>query len=203
LLNILGCLDRPTKGSYYLMDEDVARFNDEKLSLVRRTRIGFVFQSFHLINHLTVLENVEMPLYYARIRRPERHRRCRELLERVGLGPRVGHYPNQLSGGECQRTAIARALANDPAMVLADEPTGNLDSATSKEIIGAIHELNASGRTIVLITHDPAVAAEAPRRVTIRDGRIESDTQIDSRQNAGPFGNVSRPRESRDPSGAR
>jgi putative ABC transport system ATP-binding protein len=136
-----------------------------------------VFQSFHLISHLNVLENVEMPLYYARQPRLERRRRCVELLERVGLGKRVEHYPSQLSGGESQRTAIARALANDPAMVLADEPTGNLDTATSGEIIGLIHELNKGGRTIVLITHDPMVASTAPRRVTIRDGRIESDTR--------------------------
>lgn len=176
LLHILGCLDRPTAGAYLLMNEDVARLDDDTLSRVRRTRIGFVFQSFHLISHLSALENVEMPLYYERRERETRRARCRELLERVGLGPRAAHYPNQLSGGECQRTAIARALANDPALLLADEPTGNLDSATSAEILRLLHELHAAGRSIVLITHDPGVAASAPRRVTIRDGRIESDT---------------------------
>lgn len=176
LLHIIGCLDRPTHGAYYLMGENVATLDDERLSHVRRTRIGFVFQSFHLISHLSALENVEMPLYYERRPRAERRARCRELLARVGLGARLDHYPNQLSGGESQRTAIARALANDPALLLADEPTGNLDSATSREIMALLHELHAAGRTIVLITHDPGVAAAAPRQVTIRDGRIESDT---------------------------
>lgn len=175
LLHILGCLDRPTHGAYFLMDENVATLDDDTLSRVRRTRIGFVFQSFHLITHLSALENVEMPLYYERRARGERRARCRELLERVGLGPRADHYPNQLSGGESQRAAIARALANDPALLLADEPTGNLDSATSSEIIALLHELHAGGRTIVLITHDPGVADAAPRRITIRDGRIVSD----------------------------
>lgn len=176
LLNILGCLDRPSSGDYLLMNENIARFDDEKLSHVRRTRIGFVFQSFQLIPHLSVLENVEMPLFYLRRPRNERRKRCEELLERVGLGKRLTHRPNQLSGGECQRVAIARALANDPALILADEPTGNLDSATSAEIMNLIKELNAAGRTVLLITHDPAVAAEARRRVTLRDGRVAGDT---------------------------
>ena len=176
LLNILGCLDRPTRGDYLLVGENVARFNDEQLSHVRKTRIGFVFQSFQLISHLSVLENVEMPLFYLRRPRAARRARCRELIDRVGLGARLDHRPNQLSGGECQRVAIARALANDPAMILADEPTGNLDSATSGEIMALIHELNASGRTILLITHDPSVAETAHRRVTLRDGRVSSDT---------------------------
>ncbi|MBL8879555.1 MAG: ABC transporter ATP-binding protein [Phycisphaerales bacterium] len=175
LLHILGCLDRPTRGAYYMMGENVATLDDDRLSRVRRTRIGFVFQSFHLISHLSALENVEMPLYYERRPRIERRERCRELLTRVGLGARMDHYPNQLSGGESQRTAIARALANDPALLLADEPTGNLDSATSREIMALLHELHDAGRTIVLITHDPGVAAAAPRIVTIRDGHIESD----------------------------
>lgn len=178
LLHILGCLDRPTHGAYYLMGENVATLDDERLSHVRRTRIGFVFQSFHLISHLSAIENVEMPLYYERKPRPERRQRCSELLTRVGLGARMDHYPNQLSGGESQRTAIARALANNPALLLADEPTGNLDSATSREIMALLHELHAVGRTIVLITHDPGVAATAPRIVTIRDGRIESDNGV-------------------------
>ncbi len=184
LLNILGCLDRPTSGDYLLMSENIARFDDEKLSHVRRTRIGFVFQSFQLIPHLSVLENVEMPLFYLRRPRAERRERCRELLDRVGLGKRLTHRPNQLSGGECQRVAIARALANDPALILADEPTGNLDSATSAEIMNLIRELNAAGRTVLLITHDPAVAAEARRRVTLRDGRIASDTATTPQESA-------------------
>ena len=179
LLNILGCLDRPTHGSYHLMGEDVARFDDQRLSDVRKTRLGFIFQSFQLIGHLSVLENVEMPLFYARRPKRARHRRCMALLEKVGLGHRITHRPSQLSGGECQRVAIARSLANDPALILADEPTGNLDSATSKEIMGLLGDLNESGRTIVLITHDGDIARLAPRCVTLRDGRIERDTKAE------------------------
>ncbi len=179
LLNILGCLDSPTRGSYALLGEDVARFDDRKLSHVRRARLGFIFQSFQLISHLSVLENVEMPLFYARVPRRERHRKCEALIDRVGLGQRGGHLPSELSGGECQRAAIARALANDPAMILADEPTGNLDSGTSKEIMGLLHDLHNAGRTIVLITHDRDVAASAPRRISMRDGRVEQDTRME------------------------
>ena len=179
LLNILGCLDQPTRGSYRLLGEDVAGFDDLKLSHVRRTRLGFVFQSFQLISHLTVLENVEMPLFYARVPRRRRHRRCRELIEQVGLAHRTGHRPNQLSGGENQRAAIARALANDPALILADEPTGNLDSATSREIMALLDELHAAGRTILLVTHDPELSEAAPRRIKLRDGRIEQDTRLE------------------------
>ena len=175
LLNILGCLDSPTAGSYFLAGEDVARFDDRKLSLVRNTRLGFVFQSFHLISHLTVLENAELPLFYARIPRAERHRRCKVLLDKVGLGHRLDHRPAELSGGERQRCAVARALANDPAVLLADEPTGNLDSKTGTEIMQLFHDLNAGGATLVLITHDPAIAAAAPRRISLLDGRVESD----------------------------
>ena len=177
LLNILGCLDRPTRGSYLLMGEDVARFDDRKLSWTRKLRIGFVFQSFQLIPHLTVLENVEMPLFYARVPRSRRRRRCRELIERLGLGERMDHLPSELSGGENQRAAIARALSNDPAMILADEPTGNLDSATSREIMAVLQGLHSSGRTILLVTHNQELARAAPRRVSLRDGRIEHDTQ--------------------------
>lgn len=181
LLNILGCLDRPTSGSYLLMGEDVAHFDDQKLTHVRKQRLGFVFQSSQLILHLTVLENVAMPLFYARQPRHARNRRCCELLERVGLADRMNHLPNQLSGGESQRAAIARALANDPALILADEPTGNLDTATSREIMALIHELHESGRTVVLITHNTDISRAAPRRVTLRDGRIEADTGRDTR----------------------
>jgi len=178
LLNILGCLDRPTAGQYFLAGDDVARMDDRSLSRVRNTRIGFVFQSFHLVPHLTVVENVEMPLFYKRVGRRERRQRALALLERVGLSHRVKHIPSELSGGECQRTAIARALTNEPAMLLADEPTGNLDTATSKSILAALKELNDSGRTIVMITHDMDVASNAPRRIALRDGRIELDTGL-------------------------
>lgn len=177
LLNILGCLDRQSKGSYFLTGEDVSQFNDDQRSLVRKTRIGFVFQSFQLISHLSVLENVEMPLFYARVPRKQRHERCRELIERVGLSDRAGHLPSELSGGENQRVAIARALTNDPALILADEPTGNLDSATSAEIMALFGELHQAGRTIVLITHNSDIAQQALRRVSLRDGQIENDTQ--------------------------
>jgi len=176
LLNIMGCLDVPTHGSYRIEGEDVARFDDVRLSRVRNTRIGFVFQSFHLVSHLTVLENVELPLFYAHRRRAERRQRCHELLARVGLASRMSHRPAELSGGERQRAAIARALANEPALILADEPTGNLDTATSREIMALFGELHAAGATLVLITHDPGIAAQAPRRVAMRDGRVESDS---------------------------
>ncbi len=176
MLNILGCLDRPTRGAYFLKGDDVAQMNDAQLSHIRKTRIGFVFQSFQLISHLSVLENVELPMFYARISKRQRRKKCMEIIERVGLGKRWKHRPNELSGGENQRAAIARALANDPAMILADEPTGNLDSATSTEIMSILHELHDSGRTIVLITHDQEIAAAAPRRVSLRDGQLDNDT---------------------------
>jgi len=175
LLNIVGCLDQPTSGQYLLAGEDVARMDDRSLSRARNARIGFVFQSFHLISHLTVAENVEMPLYYKRIPRRERRQRALALLERVGLSHRVKHLPSELSGGECQRTAIARALTNEPALLLADEPTGNLDSATSKSILAVMKELNEAGRTILMITHDPDIARAATRRIALRDGLVESD----------------------------
>ncbi len=177
MLNILGCLDRPSSGSYRLMGENVAELDDQRLSHVRKIRVGFVFQSFQLISHLSVLENVEMPLFYSRVPRRERHKRCRELIEQVGLTERATHLPSELSGGENQRAAIARALANDPAVILADEPTGNLDSATSQDIMALIQKLHDSGRTILLITHDHDLSAAAPRRITLRDGRIEDDTR--------------------------
>ncbi|MGQ0551800.1 MAG: ABC transporter ATP-binding protein [Planctomycetota bacterium] len=176
LLNILGCLDVPTRGQYLIEGEDVAGFDDLRLSRVRNARIGFVFQSFQLVSHLTVLENVELPLFYGRQARAPRRVRARALLAQVGLSHRESHRPAELSGGERQRAAIARALANDPALLLADEPTGNLDSVTSGEILKLIDELHAAGSTIVLITHDPSIAAAAPRRISLRDGRVESDT---------------------------
>jgi putative ABC transport system ATP-binding protein len=175
LLNILGCLDRPSAGAYLFGGEDIARQDDRRLSHIRNRRIGFVFQSFQLVPHLSVLENVEMPLFYARISRRERQRRCTALIERVGLGHRLTHVPSELSGGECQRAAIARALVNEPALVLADEPTGNLDSATGSQILGLVRELHGQGVTIVMITHDREVAAAARRRIELLDGRIAAD----------------------------
>jgi putative ABC transport system ATP-binding protein len=175
LLNVLGCLDRPSQGHYFFEGEDAAQLDDLRLSRLRNQRIGFVFQSFMLVPHLSVLENVELPLLYGRVPRGRRRARCHELIEQVGLGHRSGHKPNQLSGGECQRVAIARALANDPALLLADEPTGNLDSKNSAAILELVANLHAAGRTVVMITHDPEVAARAPRRVAIRDGMIHED----------------------------
>ena len=176
LLNILGCLDRPTSGSYYLAGDDVARMDDKSLSGVRNSRIGFVFQSFHLIPHLTVAENVEMPLVYARVPKAARRAKALEVLDKVGLSHRLKHVPSELSGGECQRTAIARALTTEPAMLLADEPTGNLDSVNSKAILQVLRDLHGTGRTIVMITHDQDIARNAPRRVALRDGLVESDS---------------------------
>ena len=177
LLNILGCLDRPTSGSYFLGDEDVAQMDDRQLSRIRNSRIGFVFQSFHLISHLSVIENVEMPLFYARAPKRERRQYCEALLEKVGLSHRLHHLPSELSGGENQRAAIARALSNTPALILADEPTGNLDSKTSEDIMRLFYELNESGVTIVMITHNLEIARAAPRLVRIRDGLILEEPQ--------------------------
>ena len=173
LLNILGCLDRPTEGHYLLEGEDVARLSDNRLSTIRNRRIGFIFQSFNLIPQLTVVENVEVPLHYGRSTDEPVGSRCRRVLEAVGLDHRLGHKPPQLSGGERQRVAIARALVNDPAMLLADEPTGNLDSKTGDEVLQLIEELHREGRTILVITHDLGVAARAQRVIHIHDGRIQ------------------------------
>ena len=186
MLNLLGCLDRPTSGAYYLQGEDVSQFDDHRLSIARKRSIGFVFQSFQLIPHLTVLENVELPLFYERIPKRQRHKRCHELIERVGLSRRASHVPSALSGGETQRVAIARAIANDPLVILADEPTGNLDTSTSQEIMGVLTELHESGRTIVLITHDMDIARTAPRRVTLRDGVLERDELQNGRPHEKP-----------------
>jgi putative ABC transport system ATP-binding protein len=175
LMNILGCLDRPSAGSYRLDDTDVSELADDALSRVRNRSIGFVFQSFNLIPQLTVAENVEVPLFYGHVPRRERHGRCRELLDAVGLSHRVGHYPTQLSGGECQRVAIARALVNRPALLLTDEPTGNLDSKNGEEVLRLFHDLNARGRTIVMVTHNPEIASVLPRVVELRDGQVLSD----------------------------
>ncbi len=174
LLNLLGCLDHPTSGSLFLGDENIAHASDDRLAELRAGRIGFVFQSFNLIPQLTVLENIEVPLYYqGRLSRRDRER-CRELAAMVGLAERLNHRPTQLSGGQQQRVAIARSLVNDPFFILADEPTGNLDSATTEEILALFDQLNASGKTIVLVTHELDVGKRARRIIRLRDGRIEA-----------------------------
>ena len=178
LMNILGCLDRPTRGEYLLNGSDVAGLDDDRLSWIRNRSIGFVFQSFNLVQQLTVLENVEVPLFYRHTPRRRRKERCLELLEAVGLDHRLGHHPSQLSGGECQRVAIARALANDPAMLLTDEPTGNLDTKTGEEVLALFHQLHESGRTIVMVTHNLAIAENIPRVVEMRDGCIEHTAAV-------------------------
>ncbi len=177
LMNILGCLDRPTSGTYRLHDQDVSRHSDDRLSEIRNQEIGFVFQSFQLIPQLTILENVEVPLFYAGIPRSRRHDRALNALETVGLAARVKHKPSQLSGGERQRAAIARSLVNDPLLLLADEPTGNLDSKTGAEILELFDRLNESGRTVVMVTHDPKVAARTHRYVRLKDGRVIEDVR--------------------------
>lgn len=173
MLNLLGCLDRPTRGSYLLQGEDVSRLDDDQLSDARLRNLGFIFQSFHLIPQLTVQENIELPLYYLGWDAARSTQRARELANRVGLGQRLDHRPAQLSGGQQQRVAIARALANDPAILLADEPTGNLDSATGEQIMALLGELHASGKTIIMVTHEPDIAAHASHQLHMRDGRIE------------------------------
>jgi len=175
LLNLLGCLDRPTAGRYLLGSEDVSQMDDDSLSAVRGARLGFVFQSYNLIQQLTVVENIEIPLYYQG--RPEEESRdlARSLAARVGLENRLDHKPFELSGGQQQRVAIARALVNDPLVILADEPTGNLDSASGAEIMKLFDELNAQGKTLILVTHDTNVAHTARRAIRLCDGQIESD----------------------------
>jgi putative ABC transport system ATP-binding protein len=176
LLNLLGCLDRPTGGHYYLGGQDVSIMDDDQLSDVRSKYIGFIFQSYNLLAQYTVVENVEIPLLYQGCRLgQETHDRCVYLAGLVGLGDRLGHRPMQLSGGQQQRVAIARALVNDPHVILADEPTGNLDSKTSDEIMTLLSELNRSGKTIIMVTHENDIAAWARRVVRMRDGHVESD----------------------------
>jgi putative ABC transport system ATP-binding protein len=174
LLNLLGCLDRPTAGKLFLGDTDVSRLDDDGLSGIRATHIGFVFQSYNLIPQLTVLENIEVPLFYQGTLRGA-GRRCRDLAEMVGLGDRLNHRPTQLSGGQQQRVAIARSLVNEPFFILADEPTGNLDTATSEDILALFARLNAEGKTIIIVTHENDVAKRARRIIRLRDGRVESD----------------------------
>jgi putative ABC transport system ATP-binding protein len=172
LLNLLGGLDRPTSGEIWVDGEDIAHASAKRLVAHRRERIGFVFQSFNLLPHRTALENVEVPLMLAALPIKERRERARELLERVGLGARTGHRPSQLSGGEQQRVAIARSLANQPSILLADEPTGNLDSATGSEVMHLLRDLNAGGLTLIIVTHDMTVAGYADRIIRLRDGKV-------------------------------
>jgi putative ABC transport system ATP-binding protein len=175
MMNLLGCLDTPTGGEYWLNGIEVSGLSDDELARVRNREIGFVFQTFNLLPRATALHNVELPLVYAGVRARERRDRAVEALERVGLGNRIDHRPNELSGGQRQRVAIARALVNRPSILLADEPTGNLDSATSEEIMRVFADLHSAGQTVIMVTHEPDIAAHAGRVVVLRDGRVESD----------------------------
>ncbi len=177
LMNILGCLDTPDDGRYLLCGEDVSRLSDEELAAVRNRQIGFVFQSFALMPRRTALENVALPLLYSGVSRSVRQQRAREALLRVGLGERMDHDPGELSGGQKQRVALARALVTNPSIILADEPTGNLDSATSEEIMSLFNIINAAGNTVILVTHSEQIASYARRIIRIRDGKVESDTR--------------------------
>ncbi len=184
LMNIIGCLDAADSGAYLLDGQDVSSVSDRQLATVRNRKIGFIFQQFNLLPKLTAFENVELPLVYQGLGRQDRNIRASAALESVGLGDRMHHRPNELSGGQQQRVAIARALATHPALLLADEPTGNLDSKSGREIMGLLKDLHSRGNTIVLITHDPSIAAEAPRSVQISDGRIVQDTAWAARKEA-------------------
>jgi putative ABC transport system ATP-binding protein len=175
LMNLLGCLDTPSTGSYILNGTAVQELDDTQLAAIRNKEIGFVFQTFNLLSRTDALHNVELPLVYAGLSRSERRERARRALERVGLGSRMTHQPNELSGGQRQRVAIARALVNDPSILLADEPTGNLDSATSEDIMRLFDELHQSGNTVVLVTHEPDIAEHAWRKVMLRDGKVIAD----------------------------
>ena len=175
MMNLLGCLDTPTGGEYWLNGQEVSRLSDDQLARVRNREIGFVFQTFNLLPRATALHNVELPLVYAGARARERRERAAAALARVGLEHRMEHRPNELSGGQRQRVAIARALVNEPSILLADEPTGNLDSVTSEEIMRVFGDLHAAGQTVIMVTHEPDIAAHAERVVVLRDGRVESD----------------------------
>ncbi|HEV2984782.1 MAG TPA: ABC transporter ATP-binding protein [Vicinamibacterales bacterium] len=181
-MNLIGCLDRPTSGQYFLEGEDVAQMSGDQLAAVRNARIGFVFQGFNLLTRTSALENVELPMLYAGVSTPDRKRRAAAALEMVGLGDRLDHNPNELSGGQQQRVAIARALVNDPSLILADEPTGNLDSRSSEELLGVFQSLNKEhGITIVMVTHEPDVAEWTQRTVFFRDGVVVDDRLTEQR----------------------
>ena len=180
LMNILGCLDQPTEGKYYLGDEDTSTMEDDELSAIRGARLGFIFQSYNLIQQLNVLENIEMPLFYQGYTESESNEIALSLAERVGLSDRVDHKPFELSGGQQQRVAIARALAVNPLIILADEPTGNLDSKSGSEILDLFDELHAQGKTLLTVTHSDELAERSMREIKLRDGEIESDERINS-----------------------
>jgi putative ABC transport system ATP-binding protein len=180
-MNIIGCLDKPTSGQYFLENDDVSKMTKAELAFIRNRKIGFVFQGFNLLARTTALENVELPTLYARIPKEERHKRATDALTLVGLGDRIHHFPSQLSGGQQQRVAIARGLVNKPAILLADEPTGNLDSKTSVEIMDIFQRLNDAGLTIVLVTHEPDIAHFAKRTIIFRDGKIKRDEPVENR----------------------
>ncbi|MCG9751208.1 ABC transporter ATP-binding protein [Vibrio brasiliensis] len=175
LMNILGCLDKPTDGEYYLDSKNVAQLSADELAAIRNQKIGFVFQSFNLLEYATALDNVALPLVYSGVKAKQRRERAAKLLEQVGLGDRLDHKPNQLSGGQKQRVAIARALVNDPQIILADEPTGALDSKSGAEIEALFNQLHGEGRTLILVTHDNALAQRTKRIITIKDGKLVSD----------------------------
>jgi putative ABC transport system ATP-binding protein len=175
LMNLVGCLDTPTSGSYILNGREVARMTDDELAQIRNQEIGFVFQTFNLLPRTNALQQVELPLVYTGVPKKERHERAVKALQAVGLGDRMGHHPNELSGGQRQRVAVARALINNPSILLADEPTGNLDSQTGAEIMTLFDELNSRGNTIILVTHEEDIAAHARRIVRLRDGKIRED----------------------------
>jgi putative ABC transport system ATP-binding protein len=183
-MNLLGCLDKPTEGSYLLNGTDVSQLDKKALAAIRNREIGFVFQGFNLLSRTTALENTELPTLYAKLNKEERTGRARRALEMVGLGDRMEHFPSQLSGGQQQRVAIARALVNQPSILLADEPTGNLDSRTSVEIMQIFQDLNEQGLTVVLVTHEPEIAHFAKRTVIFRDGKIRRDEPVEKRPRA-------------------
>lgn len=185
LLNILGCLDRPTRGCYFLDGQEVSQLNENQLAQVRNQKIGFIFQSFNLLPRLTALQNVELPLIYAEVPSQKRKEQAIKSLEAVGLGDRVHHYPNQLSGGQQQRVAIARALVNNPSIILADEPTGNLDTHSSEEIMHILQQLNREGKTIILVTHERDIASHTHRILHFRDGQLVDNETVEQPLEAG------------------
>jgi putative ABC transport system ATP-binding protein len=178
MMNILGCLDRPTSGKYYLDGKEVAGLSDDELAHTRNAKIGFVFQNFNLLSKITAQQNVALPLVYAGVPEEERMERARKALQSVGLGDRIDHKPNELSGGQRQRVAIARALINNPAIVMADEPTGNLDTKSSYEIMDIFKKLNAMGKTVVMVTHEPDIGQQTKRILVMRDGHLNSDERL-------------------------